>query len=367
MLESILFRSIIAFCLIYIAIYSSLWKGLTRLFKNQFSQEQQSISVIVAARNEETSISNLLQSLVNQEYPSNKFEIIVVNDRSIDSTASIVENFSRQHPHVRLITIESNKTDMPHKKNALHTGIEQASFEILAFTDADCTVPRQWMNEISKHYTNDVGVVAGYSPYGIETVNSFLRYEEYKNSLIAASAIELKNAFMCTGRNFSYRKTIYNEIGGFEEIKKSISGDDDLFLQLVQKKTDWNIRYMASPLSYVRTLPPTSFSQFVNQRTRHVSASKYYSTQIKLAFSSVHLFHLCILIGFFFTPFISLIALLIKFNVDALYITKGKDVFHEEFSLMEFLIDESLLVLYSFFIAPLGFIRTFDWKGTSNR
>ncbi|MDP1676003.1 MAG: glycosyltransferase [Bacteroidota bacterium] len=340
---------------------------MNKIFKSQFQQEQQSISVIIAARNEAVLVGQLLESLVSQDYPINKFEIIVVNDRSSDSTAAIIEKFVKQYSNVQLINIELNNSDMPHKKNALQIGIAQSSFDILAFTDADCMVPKQWLNEISKQYTDNVGVVAGYSPYNKQNTNSFLRYEEYKNSLYAVSAIELNNAFMCTGRNFSYRKAVYNEVGGFEEIKKSISGDDDLFLQLVQKKTNWIIRYMISPESFVQTDPPKSFLQFVNQRTRHVSASKYYPMQTKLAYSFVHLFHLGIIIGFFFIPFISLITMVVKFNVDALFITRGKDLFHESFSLPEFIIDEFLLVLYSFFIAPLGFVRTFDWKGTSNQ
>jgi len=340
---------------------------MKKLFKTQFQQEQLPISIIIAARNEENSIGKLLESLACQEYPSDKFEIIVVNDRSTDSTATIIGSFVKQHSNVRLINIDSNNSDMPNKKNALRIGITQSSFDILGFTDADCVVPKQWLTEISKQYIDDVGVVAGYSPYNNEETNSFLRYEEYKNSLYAASAIELHNAYMCTGRNFSYRKSVYNEVGGFEEIKNSMSGDDDLFLQLVQKKTNWKIRYMIVSDSYVLTIPPKSFSQFVNQRTRHVSASNYYPLQIKLAYSSVHLFHLCIALGFFFTPFFSLIALVVKFNIDALFITKGKYFFTEVFSLLEFIIDEILLVLYSFFIAPLGFVRKFDWKGTSNQ
>jgi cellulose synthase/poly-beta-1,6-N-acetylglucosamine synthase-like glycosyltransferase len=346
---------------------SFFWRGLSKLFNNQLQKEQQLFSIIIAARNEETSIENLLHSLVTQEYPSNKFEIIVVNDRSTDSTASIIEKFVRKNSNIRLINIESNNSTMPHKKNALRIGIEQASFEILVFTDADCVAPPHWLNEISKQYRTDVGVVAGYSPYINGSANSFLRYEEYKTSLIVASAIEWKRAFMCTGRNFSYRKTVYHEVGGFEEIKNSISGDDDLFLQLVQKKTSWKIRYMVSPESYVFTTPPQSFSHFVNQRTRHVSASKYYPIQLKLLYALVHLFHLFIFVGFFFVPFISLIAVLVKFNIDALLITKGKDVFQEKFSLFEFLIDEFLLILYSFFIAPLGFLKKFDWKGSTNQ
>ncbi len=340
---------------------------MNKLFRTEFQQVQQPISVIVAARNETASIGTLLESLIKQDYPSEKFEIIIVNDRSTDSTAAIIESFSKQHSKIRSIYIESNDSDMPHKKNALRKGIAQSSFDILAFTDADCIVPKHWLNEISKQYSSNVGVVAGYSPYIDNTANSFLKYEEYKNSLIAASAVELNNAYMCTGRNLSYRKSVYHEVGGFEEIKNSISGDDDLFLQLVQQKTRWIIRYMIAPESYVRTIPPASFSQFVHQRTRHVSASKYYPLRIKLGYSSLHVFHLCLILGFFYTPFISLIVLLVKFNIDAIFIAKGESIFQEKFSLFEFVTDESLLILYSFGIAPLGFVRTFDWKGSSNR
>jgi cellulose synthase/poly-beta-1,6-N-acetylglucosamine synthase-like glycosyltransferase len=367
MVESLFFWLLITLTSVYVVLHIFLFKGINRLFTPVTQQQQHNISIVIAARNEESSIGKLLESLISQSYLLNNFEIIVVNDRSTDSTAAVVETFVRYYPNVRLINIESNNSDMPHKKNALRLGIAQASFEILAFIDADCIAPKNWLREISKLYTDDVGVVAGYSPYNGERVNSFLRYEEFKNSIIAASAVENNCAFMCTGRNFSYRKSVYNEVGGFEEIKNSISGDDDLFLQLVQKKTQWKIRYMIDPESYVLTNPPCSFTQFVNQRTRHVSASKYYPIMITTAYSCIHIFHLAAVIGFLVLPFISLLAVLVKFNIDAVFIAKGKEIFHEKFSLYEFISDETVMVLYSFFIAPLGFLTTFDWKGPAKQ
>lgn len=367
MIESFFFWLLLIFSGIYFSIHFFLLKGMKNLCRSELQQELHPISIIVAARNEETVIHALLESLINQDYPSDKFEIIVVNDRSTDSTAAVIESFIVRSSKIRLINIESNFSDMPSKKNALRNGIAQSTYEILAFTDADCIVSKHWLKEISKQYSSTVGVVAGYSPYIDDSINSFLKYEEYKNSLYAASAVELKKAFMCTGRNFSYRRSVYNEVNGFEAIKGSISGDDDLFLQLVRKKTEWDIRYMITPESFVHTIPPKSFSQFVNQRTRHVSASTYYPLQIKAGYSFVHSFHLCIILGFFYAPFISLIALLVKFNIDAVFIVNGESIFQEKFSLFEFVIDESLLVAYSFGIAPLGFVRTFDWKGSSNQ
>jgi biofilm PGA synthesis N-glycosyltransferase PgaC len=366
MVEQFLFWILTLFCLSYATLHFFLWKVLSRLLSPKLNDNLQSISVIVAARNEEKNISHLLRSISELEYPLDKFEVIIVNDRSTDSTSAIVETFSQQHFNVRLVTIYSNTSAMPNKKNALSIAITLAKFDLLAFTDADCIVPKKWLREISNHYTEDVGTVAGHSPYSSEHLNSFLRYEENKNSLIAASAIELKNAFMSTGRNFSYRKQVFEQLNGFEQIKQSISGDDDLFIQLVQHKTEWKIRYMVSSESYVRTVPPSSFSQFVNQRTRHVSASKYYPKKIQTAYALIHLFHLSITVGLFISPLAALIFLMIKFNIDGLFITSGERIFHEKFSLLEFAVNEVLLVLYSFFIAPLGLILKFDWKGTSN-
>ncbi|MFZ4620387.1 MAG: glycosyltransferase, partial [Bacteroidota bacterium] len=132
------------------------------------------------------------------------------------SSAAIVETFQKGSANIRLLTIEANTTDMPNKKNALRTGITEAKNDILVFTDADCVAGKGWLRSISEAFTENIGVVAGYSPYGKENTSSFLRYEENKNSLFAAGAVELDHAYMCTGRNFAYRRSVYNEVGGFE-------------------------------------------------------------------------------------------------------------------------------------------------------
>lgn len=352
-------------------LYIFLWIGLSRLVSTKRGKQQQPISVIIAARNEEKNIGALLRSLIDLNYPAGMFEIVVANDRSTDSTSSIVEKFLQSHTHIRLIDIESNSSDMPNKKNALRMGIEHSQFGILAFTDADCVVQKNWLNELSEQFTEETGAVVGYSPYQLNgassIASSFLRYEEHKNSLLAAAAVGLDNAFLCTGRNFAYRKKVYDQVGGFEKIKHSVSGDDDLFLQLVRRETNWKIRYMSSEESHVRTHPPVSFSQFVSQRTRHVSGSKYYPRNIQLVYSMVHLFHVTVLVGLFFNPLISLIVLMTKFNLDGAFIAKGKTVFNEMFSVPAFFLNEILLVLYSFLIAPMGLIKKFEWKENTDQ
>jgi cellulose synthase/poly-beta-1,6-N-acetylglucosamine synthase-like glycosyltransferase len=299
------------------------------------------------------------------EYPKGHYEIIVVNDRSTDATPEILERYAHRIDSLRILTITDNPTDMPHKKNALRTAIASARNEFLAFTDADCIVPRDWLRNLSEQFTDRVGVVAGYSPYRFERrhwCHSFLRYEEYKNSLLAAAAIGLGKGYMCTGRNFAYRKRVFDEVGGFEKIKQSISGDDDLFLQLVRRTTSWEVRYMVSPGSVVETRPPESFRQFIHQRTRHISASKYYARDTIAAYGIAHLFLLLIVVMFFFNPVMGLIFLLLRLNLDAIFIAHGNELMTEKFGIVSFIANETALMIYTVLIGPLGYVKKFNWK-----
>jgi cellulose synthase/poly-beta-1,6-N-acetylglucosamine synthase-like glycosyltransferase len=363
MIDYVTLWILIVLCASYIVLHAVLWSGLNRRTAPNYSGPEHRFSVIIAARNEETTIGPLLRSLALLEYPRDRFEVIIVNDRSTDSTGPVISSF-QQLPNLSMIEIKENISDMPNKKNALRTAIDRAQFEILVFTDADCIVPPRWLHQLNENFTDDVGIVAGYSPYHAETSGAFLRYEELKNSVIAASAVGAGIPFLCTGRNFAYRKHVYLQVGGFEKIKHSVSGDDDLFLQLAARETNWKVRYMTSPDGAVPTQAPASVSQFIHQRTRHVSASTSYPRIVQMGYALVQLFHLSILIGAFFQPLTALIVLMVKFNVDGAMIAKGLELFKEKLTVAEFFTEELLLIVYAQLIAPLGFVRSFTWKGS---
>ena len=353
---------------LYGIIVVFLIRGFRRL-PGTMNERLLKFSIIVSARNEERHISSLLDSLLLLEYPKDHYEIIVVNDRSTDATQKILEEYSRRTDTLRIVTITGNTTDMPNKKNALRNAIAVSRNEILAFTDADCIVPAGWLRELSKQFTDSVGAVAGYSPYRFERkhiAHSFLKYEEFKNSLTALAAVGLNKAYLCTGRNFAYRKKVYDEVDGFEKIKHSVSGDDDLFLQLVRSATRWEIRYMTSSGSVVETRPPESFSQFIHQRTRHISASKYYVGDSMAAYGISHLFLLFIILLLFIDPIIGLIFLLFRMNLDAIFIAQGNKLIHEQVRVTEFVVNEIALALYTIIIGPLGYFKKFKWKESTS-
>ncbi|WP_053076168.1 glycosyltransferase [Marinobacter psychrophilus] len=93
------------------------------------------ISVIVPAHNEEKYLSQCLTSLINQDYPSDKYEIILVNNNSTDGTKKIAENF-------KIITIDKKTGPVGAVRNA---GAARAQGSVLAFIDADCIAHGNWL------------------------------------------------------------------------------------------------------------------------------------------------------------------------------------------------------------------------------
>lgn len=319
------------------------------------------------------------------------FEIIVVNDRSTDATENVVRAFQQRDSRIVLISVKALTGDMPGKKNALATGIRSSKGEILCFTDADCVPSSTWIADLVKCFDDKVGVVAGYSPYDSSLVPAdsghgfwrsvllkFIEGEEFKGAIWSAGAIGLNLAWLCTGRNLAYRRVVFDEVGGFEKIKMSISGDDDLLLQLVRRTTNWKIRYSTSPRSIVRTAPPSTFGEFVNQRTRHFSSGKYFTLPMKAFFFLFHFSNLLLLAGLVAAVLVSQSTLVavagfaLKLTCDVLLwllafraLQIPESIYRFRFS--DFLLTELLYVLYNSLIGPMGFLRTFDWKGSNIR
>jgi cellulose synthase/poly-beta-1,6-N-acetylglucosamine synthase-like glycosyltransferase len=360
----------------YAVVTAGLLLGLRRLaFKP--STATPLVSVIVAARNEAENIGNLLNCLVRQDYDN--LEIIVVNDRSNDQTASIIEQFCADHPKIHLLNVTSFLPGMPYKKNALAQGIAASKGTILCFTDADCLPPVRWVSLMVSAFGDGVGLAAGYSPYSatslqrpaasplVSLLHRFIEYEELKGAIWAAGSIGLNKSWLCTGRSLAYRREVYNEVGGFDKIRESVSGDDDLFIQLVRRETSWDMRYVTSPESFVPTVPPATFADFVRQRTRHFSAGKFFPPQMKAFFFFFHASNLLMLAAFAASFFMDyprslIVPYLCKCIVDAILFTRVAPTFRMTSFASSFIVMEMLYVIYNSCVGPLGFLRKFDWK-----
>lgn len=327
-------------------------------------------SVVVAARNEEHTIKNLLEALANQRNGSTPVQFVMVNDRSSDGTGDILERYARKRKNMRVIHIEEVPSRISPKKHALQKGIAGAEGEIILTTDADCQPSPSWIETTCTRFTPEVGVVAGLAPLhpSKSWLSKLICLENLASNLVAAGTTGWQVAVTCTGRNLAFRKVVYEEVGGYKDHIHSISGDDDLFLQNVARKTSWKIIFNVQLGSAVFSKAPIRISDYIRQRRRHISASKYYPRHLQLAFFIFELANLA-LFGFLIRGLIHTTYLLWAFIIFTLKLSLefwglylvAKRV-NQKRLLWHFPIWQIFHLANQWMISPLGLVGKIKWK-----
>lgn len=367
----VIFSLTILLTLGYVFLILLLYRGLffLKFGKNDLKYF---VSVVVAARNEESNIGNCIEALINQSYPSNKYEIIIVNDRSTDQTAAIVERYRKNHDQVKLVNVADMLQGISPKKYAIEKGIKSAKGAIILTTDADCVPRSGWIEAMVSHFEPQIGLVAGFSPLmkvGKKTIFSkLLTLDSLSLAAVAAGSFGLGKPLTCNGRNLAYRKETFKSVDGFKEIRNLISGDDDLFLHLVTRKTSWKARYAIDDQTVVPSQVPGSLKQFANQRIRHASKGRYYSTGLKLSLVLVYLFNLLLLallpVSLFETSLLLpwIICWLVKSFSEFMLVYRFADIFNYKKALKLFPLAMLLHVPYVVIFGLWGQFGKFQWK-----
>jgi glycosyltransferase involved in cell wall biosynthesis len=105
--------------------------------------ERPFVSVVVPTRNRANLLSDALGSLVEQDYPADRYEILAVDDGSIDDTPSVVEALAQAHSKPRLSLLRQP----PRNQNAARNrGVSEAKGELIAFLDDDELAPANWLS-----------------------------------------------------------------------------------------------------------------------------------------------------------------------------------------------------------------------------
>ncbi len=141
--------------------------------------------------------------------------------------------------------------------------------------------------------------------------NKLCRYENLFTSTLITSFHNVDYPYMAFGRNFAYRKSLYNQLGGFQKIEHSLSGDDDLFFQLAIKNGA-KAKLIFEPEAVVFSKCNYSLNEFIRRKSRHISASKYYKQDIKASLGLIYGSNILLNI-FLFPTLISLDLFLITF------------------------------------------------------
>jgi cellulose synthase/poly-beta-1,6-N-acetylglucosamine synthase-like glycosyltransferase len=332
-------------------------------------------SVIVPARNEAVHIKDCIEGILQQEYPSALFELIVIDDHSEDNTAAIVHSLQEQHSNLKLISLEKELDGNylnSYKKKAIEIAIGYAEGDWIITTDADCHVGKRWLvyYDAMIQAKNPVFIAA---PVDFITDGSMLANFQKIDFMglqgITAAAVAAGFHSMCNGANLGYLKTAFYETGGYTDIDRIASGDDMLLMHKIKKLYPERMAFLFAQEAIVRTHPMPDWKSFINQRIRWASkADKYTDRSIFYVLAMVYLFNLALLI----MPILSiwqphlfwlwLLCMLIKSFAEYAFAAHLGQFFGYRISLQHWYFPFQHIA-YTVIAGWLGKFGTYQWKG----
>lgn len=254
----------------YAFVVIVLFIGTLRVQSSVKSNAQPFVSVIVATRNEEATIGECIHSLLNQDYPADKYEIIVVNDRSTDETGQIIEKVRKRSANVIRVDITSESVEMAGKQNALNAGIKKSRGSIILTTDADCMAKSSWIKTMVSYFDEKTGVVIGLPVTREDAFFAKLQSIDLVYLLnCAVGIIGWNKPISAIGNNMAVRAEAINQIGGISALGFTVT-EDAALIRTVSQKTDWLIRAARDINAVVITKPVKNLRQFYKQRSRWI-------------------------------------------------------------------------------------------------
>lgn len=361
------------------------------LYRYGFSREQQTtavsegyineypfFSIIIPARNEAGNIAACLQSILHNNYPGDRYEIILIDDFSTDQTAAIAADIL--HPPHRVLQLKDHLSAEErinaYKKKALEIAIQQSKGAYIITTDADCILPSQWLNlfasTVAEQGVHFVAAPVSFTPY--QQNKSWLYYFQSLDFMtmqgitVASNKLNLGN--MCNGANMLFSRQAFEAVDGYRDIDHKASGDDMMLMQKIQGRFPASIRYLFEQRAIVQTPVQPTLSAFINQRIRWASkADSYPQLKMTLILLIVYLFNCSLLctavISLIWPSYFSILlwALGIKVFSELFFLVPVARFYRKKKELIFFIFLQPLHILYIIIAGFLGKFGSYSWKG----
>ena len=191
-------------------------------------------SVIVYSNDEATNLASLLPQILKQEYP-NDFEVIVVNDGSVESTSDVVSELQLHHSNLYLTYTPDRSRNLSRKKLALTLGIKAARYEVVVCVNANSRINSvHWLSLMTRNFNEKTDVVIGYATPDIDSDNERGRrrraFDRVAEAVIYLSAAISGSPFRGFSYNLAYRRECFFNNKGFSRSLNLHYGDDDIFI-----------------------------------------------------------------------------------------------------------------------------------------
>jgi cellulose synthase/poly-beta-1,6-N-acetylglucosamine synthase-like glycosyltransferase len=240
--------------------------------KDQGQDEKPFVSVVMTVLNMDRTIKECMESLIALDYPKDKYEIIVVDGKSKDSTKEIVQKLMNEtkEPEIRLYE----------KEGLVGVGRNEAFAhsrgDYIAITDGDMVVPRDWLSNLMGGFEEDVAGVGGPNDNAdkslITTAIGCIDVQGPSNDVVALfgknpykkEKVSTSDVYTTVCRNTAYRKLVLDEIEGFDT--RIISCDDPELNMKILKK-GYKLKFI--PEALVKHHHRSSITGFYKQQRRY--------------------------------------------------------------------------------------------------
>ena len=378
-------------------IYKNKWNKIVET--SELSDNVQTfISIIIPARNEAKNIENILNDILQQKYPNDLFEVMVIDDNSEDETYNISSQFANDNSlQIRVYKLNEllqETSTIAYKKRAIEAAVNLAKGTLIITTDADCRVQKNWLKSIATLYESEnCRLIA--APVCFQ--NDQTNFEKFQTldfcgmQAITAASLNLGMFNMANGANLAYEKDAFLQVNGYQNIDDKASGDDMLLVYKIAQQFPEKIKFLKDKNAVVFTEPTKTLNEFLQQRYRWTSKStSYQDKRITLILGLVYLFVLSIWLNAFyffsksiysilfptktlealidFLPvFFVLIMLAFQFLskslVDYFFLSSSAKFFDRNDLMKSFFTSELLHIWYIPFVGTFGNILQYKWKG----
>jgi cellulose synthase/poly-beta-1,6-N-acetylglucosamine synthase-like glycosyltransferase len=334
------------------------------------------LTVIVCAKDEEQNIERCIRSILDQDYPKDKFSIIAVNDRSDDKTGEILDSLSTENEQVKVLHLSTCPPGASPKKNAISHAIKICETEYVVATDADTQHMSKWLQTYGSMCYEKLGAATGiclykkdeYKSKWEENWQSMQTIENLSYSLVIAGAMVNGFAITAHGGNMLFRKDLFIDDNALK--KNIVTGDDsDIVYEAQRRKLD--VAFNAHPESLVKVVPEDRIKDVVNQRIRWASHTMKATFPVVVLALTVFFFYLAAI----FLPLLAFVdvrvlpywagLVSIKALCDFFYMSMSLKKFNIPYKFRHLFMMELIHAPFIVWVGLYGTFGSFTWKGSS--
>lgn len=345
--------------------------------KTDYSPEQPPLSVIVYAQNDAENLIQFMPRILNQNYP--QFEVIVVNDDSTDDSKDILASLETQYENLYHTYVPEGSRNLSHKKLALTLGVKAARYDIVVFTNANCSPSsNRWLATIARNFVAGTDIVLGYTAMARKKNERlsfwYCAYDKLLFTLRYLSFALIGHPYMGESSNLAYRKDLFFKNKGFSKYLHLHYGDDDLFINEIASRKNTRVEF--SEAAQMTANYDDNYEAWKELKLQYDFTSRYLHTAAKAIFGLGKVFdyafdllfillsvwgvlHNCLLLT------IALLLALVLFTVKTMIYRRIAKILHSPrlfFALPLFSLLQPWVNLYFNIIGSASRKKNFTWR-----